>query len=216
MKTGLVLEGGGCRGVFTSGVLDLFQERGLWFDYCVGVSAGAGNAMNYKSCQPGRALALSAGEDSPVYYGFSQARKSGKLLDLDLVYNRLSFEPPYPFDFARYYENPMACEYVVTCCETGQAVYLEETVYRKRLVDIVKASCSMPGLCAPVEIDGAHYLDGGIADPMPVSGPWPGAVTGWCWSPPSLPTICTPRTIPGCGPLCPGCTAGGIRPFTPP
>ena len=168
MKTGLVLEGGGCRGVFTSGVLDLFQERGLWFDYCVGVSAGAGTAMNYKSHQPGRALALSAGEDSPVYYGFSQARKSGKLLDLDLVYNRLSFEPPYPFDFARYYENPMACEYVVTCCETGQAVYLEETVYRKRLVDIVKASCSMPGLCAPVEIDGAHYLDGGIADPMPV------------------------------------------------
>lgn len=168
MKTGLVLEGGGCRGVFTSGVLDLFQERGLTFDYCVGVSAGAGNAMNFKSCQPGRALALTTGEDIPAYYGLSQARRSGKLLDLDLMYGRLSMEGPSPFDFGRYYENPMECEYTLTNCETGHPAYLGETVYRRRLIDIVKASCSMPGLCAPVEIDGAHYLDGGVADPMPV------------------------------------------------
>lgn len=168
MKTGLVLEGGACRGVFTSGVLDVFQERGLTFDYCVGVSAGAGNAMNYKSRQPGRALTLTAGEGEPVAYGLAQARKSGKLLDLDLLYDQMSYDPDHPFDFAGYYQNPMECEYTLSCCETGQASYLGETVYRKRLISIVKASCSMPGLCAPVEIDGLHYLDGGVADPMPV------------------------------------------------
>lgn len=168
MKTGLVLEGGGCRGVFTTGVLDLFQERGLRFDYCIGVSAGAGNAMNYKSRQPGRALELTAGENAPAYYGFSQAKKSGHLLDLDLIYNKLSFEGPIPFDFAAYYADPMVCEYTVTSCRTGQAAYLREEVYRKRLCRIVQASCSLPGICPPVEIDGESWLDGGVADPMPV------------------------------------------------
>lgn len=166
MKTGLVLEGGACRGVFTAGVLDVMMERGLTFDYCVGVSAGAGNAMCYKSGQAGRSVKLTTGETA--YYGFSQARKSGKLLDLDLIYNTMSYKGEWPFDFAAYYHNPMACEYTLTCCETGQAEYLSERAYQKRLIEIVKASCSMPGLCSPVEIDGKHYLDGGIVDPMPV------------------------------------------------
>lgn len=168
MKTGLVLEGGACRGVFTSGVLDVFMERGLRFDYCIGVSAGAGNAMNYKSHQPGRAVAITSGEHGPAYFGISQARTSHKLLDLDLVYNKLSFEGPIPFDFDAYYHSPMDCEYVVTCCETGEAEYMEERVLRKRLTQIVTASSSMPGICAPVKIDDKHYLDGGVADPMPV------------------------------------------------
>lgn len=168
MKTGLVLEGGACRGVFTSGVLDVMMERNLTFDYCIGVSAGAGNAMNYKSHQPERAYELVAGDDTPPYYGLSQAKSSRKLLDLDLVYNKLSYDSKVPFDFTSYYHSPMECEYTVTCCETGQPEYLSERVYQKRLISIVEASSSMPGLCPPVLIDGEHYLDGGIADPMPV------------------------------------------------
>lgn len=166
MKTGLVLEGGACRGVFTAGVLDVMMEKGLTFDYCVGVSAGAGNAMCYKSGQAGRSVALTTGETA--YFGFTQARKSGRLLDLDLLYHTMSYEGALPFDFAAYYRNPMTCEFAVTCCETGQAEYLTERAYEKRLIDIVKASSSMPGLCAPVAIGPRHYLDGGIADPMPV------------------------------------------------
>lgn len=169
MKTGLVLEGGACRGVFTSGVLDTMLDRGLTFDYCIGVSAGAGNAMNFRSGQRGRAFALTAGTESPVYFGFRQALESKKLLNLDLIYNRLSFEPPMPFDFGAYYANPMACEYVVTDCGTGGALYLSERAYQKRLVAIVEASSSMPGICAPVTVDGRPCLDGGIADPMPVA-----------------------------------------------
>ncbi|HIT34270.1 MAG TPA: patatin family protein [Candidatus Faecousia intestinigallinarum] len=168
MKTGLVLEGGGSRGVFTSGVLDVFLERGLTFDYCAGVSAGAGNAMNFKSRQAGRAWTILGGTDPRVYYGMSQARKSGRLLNLDYLYDTMSYEGAFPFDFHAYYENPMVCEYVLTCCETGQAAYFQETVYQKRLIDIIKASCSLPGLCSPVRLGEEHYLDGGIADAMPV------------------------------------------------
>ena len=168
MKTGLVLEGGACRGVFTAGVLDTFQRNNLTFDYCVGVSAGAGNAMNYKSRQPGRAYVITSGEDLPEYYGLSKISETGNFVDLDLLYETLSFEGEHPFDFAAYYDNPMVCEYAVTSCETGQAEYLSENVYQKRLLEIVKASSAMPGICHPREIDGQYYLDGGIADPMPV------------------------------------------------
>ena len=168
MKTGVVLEGGACRGVFTAGVLDTFQKKDLMFDYCIGVSAGAGNAMNYKSRQPGRAYELTTGENLPSYIGLSQLPKTGNLVDLDFLYETLSFEGDMPFDFSSYYHNPMECEYVVTRCETGQAEYLSEDVYQKRLVEICKASSAMPGICHPREIDGGHYLDGGVGDPMPV------------------------------------------------
>ena len=170
MKTGIVLEGGGSRGVFTSGVLDEMMERGLTFDYCVGVSAGAGNAMHLKSRQPERAMRILTHMKEP-YYGLGQARSSGKLLDLDAVYEKTSYDPADPFDFSAYYANPMECEYVVSCCETAQPEYLAESVHRKRLLTLVKASCSIPGLCAPVELDGKHYLDGGVADALPVLAP---------------------------------------------
>lgn len=168
MKTGIVLEGGACRGVFTSGVLDVMMERALTFDYCVGQSAGAGNAMNFKSGQASRAYHLTAGVDTLPYYGFAAGKKTGDLIDLDYLYGTLSYDGDRPFDFGAYYANPMVCEYVLTCCETGQAVYLQENVYQKRLLEIVKASCSMPGLCRPREIDGQHYVDGGVADALPV------------------------------------------------
>ena len=168
MKTGLVLEGGACRGVFTTGVLDVLHKMDVAFDYCVGVSAGAGNAMNYRSGQIERAFHIVAGSGGASYYGLSAARHSGRLVDLDLVYRTLSYEGDYPFDFGAYWHSPTETEYVLTCCETGQAAYLSETENEDRLIEIVKASCSMPGICGTVKIDGKHYLDGGIADPLPV------------------------------------------------
>ena len=168
MKTGLVLEGGACRGVFTSGVLDVFQECGVEFDYCIGVSAGAGNAMNYKSRQPGRCLALIAGKEGESFFGFGTLYKSGDTIDLDYLYDTLSFGGEWPFDFAAYRENPMECEFVLTDCLTGEAAYLREEVYHKRLTEIVKGSCALPGFCKPRHIDADAYLDGGIADALPV------------------------------------------------
>ncbi len=168
MKTGLVLEGGACRGVFTTGVLDVFQEQGITFDYCIGVSAGAGNAMNYKSRQPGRCLTLLTGAGGRPYFGFTTVKGTGNVIDLDYLYDELSFGGELPFDFAAYHANPMECEFVLTDCRTGGPAYLSETVYHKRLTEIVKGSCAMPGLCKPRVIDGVPYLDGGVADAMPV------------------------------------------------
>lgn len=168
MKIGIVLEGGACRGVFTAGVLDVMQEKGLTFDYCIGVSAGAGNAMCFKSRQPGRAYALTVGIDCVSSFGVQQARDSRKMVDLDHLYHTMSYEGPHPFDFSAYHRNPMECEYVVSCCESGEAEYLHEEVYQHRLQEIAKASSSLPAFCPPVELDGKHYLDGGICDPLPV------------------------------------------------
>lgn len=167
-KTGLVLEGGACRGVFTSGVLDVMLERGLSFDYCIGVSAGAGNAMNFKSRQSGRAYTLTAGDSQRKYFGLKQASYSRNLIDLDYLYETLSYQGAFPFDFNAYYKNPMVCEYVLSCCETGKAAYFREDVHQKRLLEIVKASSAMPGLCQSRTIDGLHYLDGGVTDALPV------------------------------------------------
>lgn len=168
MKTGLVLEGGACRGVFTSGVLDVMQEKGLTFDYCVGVSAGAGNAMCFKSHQPERAFRLSAGIGCTTSFGPAQVRDSKKMVDLDHLYRTMSYQGPYPFDFFTYHNDPMECEYVVSCCETGKAEYFSEDIVQERLLEITKASSSLPVFCPPVELDGKHYLDGGICDPLPV------------------------------------------------
>lgn len=168
MKTGIVLEGGASRGVFTTGVVDVFLEKGLAFDYCVGVSAGAGNAMNYKSGQKRRVYTLAADASIHSYFGLGQARRSRKLLDLEYLYDTLSCEGSSPFDFDAYFRDPMDCEYVLTCCQTGQAAYFRENRDRQRLLTAVKASCAMPGLCRPYTIDGQHYLDGGIGDPLPV------------------------------------------------
>jgi len=169
VKTGLVLEGGASRGVFTTGVIDVFLEKGLRFDYCIGVSAGAGNAMNYKSGQKRRIYRLAADTSSHSYFGFGQARRTHRFLNLEYLYDTLSHEGSLPFDFDAYFQNPMDCEYVLTNCQTGQAEYVRENGDRQRLLMAVKASCAMPGLCRPYQIGGQFYLDGGIADPVPVA-----------------------------------------------
>ena len=168
MKIGLVLEGGGSRGVFTSGVLDLLLEENIPFDFCIGVSAGAGNAMCFKARQKGRAFSLLGSIEGSRYYGLAQARKSKSFVNLHLLYHTLSETGPFPFNFRAYQENPMECEYVLTCCETGLPEYLQEEHNQTRLQNIVMASCSLPGFCPPVALDGKHYLDGGVADAMPV------------------------------------------------
>ncbi len=167
MKTGLVLEGGAVRGIFTAGVLDRLMENNIYFPYVVGVSAGGGNAMGYCSRQIGRTARQINVSKSESYYGFKQMVESGRFIDLD----KMCYEYPYfqfPFDFDTYFSGGTETEYVCTCCETGEAAYLSEYSDEKRLLDCCKATCSVPLLCEMVEIDGLHYLDGSIADSIPV------------------------------------------------
>ena len=168
MRTGIVLEGGALRGIFTAGVLDYLMENNLRTDYAVGVSAGGGNAMAYKSNQPGRTKNVILRPKEELFNKAGELIKTGNVLNLDKMYDTDPYSEDYFFDFDTYYKSDMEVEYVVTCCESGQAEYLSEDRYNKRLTDMVKASCSVPVLCRPVEVDGKHYLDGSIADSIPV------------------------------------------------
>lgn len=167
MKTGLILEGGACRGIFTAGVLDRLMENGIYFPYVIGVSAGGGNAMSYCSRQIGRTARMVNAPKSEAYFGIRQFIETGKLINL----NKMCFEYPYkqfPFDFDTYFGSNMEVEYACTCCETGEAEYFSEKEDQQRLLTYGKATCSVPMLCDPVEIDGKHYLDGSIADSIPI------------------------------------------------
>ena len=121
-KTGLVLESGGMRGVFTCGVLDWFMDNGVRFPFAVGVSAGACNGLSYMSGQRGRAKA----------------------------------------------SNPARFVMVTTNCLTGKAEYLEEKQSAARVMDIVRASSSLPYVTKITHVDGVPMLDGGIVDSLPV------------------------------------------------
>ena len=167
VKTGIVLEGGAFRGLFTAGVLDCFMENQIQFDYIVGVSAGAGNALNFISGQKGRTKWTITADGENAYYGVKQMRKSKKMLDLDRMVMEFSHNQ-YPFDFAQYVKADVEAEIVVTNCETGEAEYIPKQDDEKLILTAAKASCSVPILCEPVEINGYHYMDGSLADSIPV------------------------------------------------
>lgn len=167
-KTGLVLEGGGTRGVFTAGVLDYFMEQGLYLPYVIGVSAGACNAVGYVSHQPGRMKRctidfLEAGS----IVGIKYLLRNHSLFNMDLIFdifpNKL-----IPFDYDAYFSSKQTCILGATNCLTGKAAYLSERESRERLMAICRASSSLPIVSPMVEVDGIPMLDGGMADSVPI------------------------------------------------
>jgi len=165
----LVLEGGGMRGVFTSGVLDAFMKHKLWFPYCVSVSAGACNGLSYASRQIRRARASNIDLLAKYkYIGIDHLIKQGTIFDSFLLYDRFPNEI-IPYDYDAYYANPMLFEMVVTNCNTGVAEYLSERGGDdNRLLRICQASSSLPYVSKIVTVDGKPMLDGGIVDSIPV------------------------------------------------
>ena len=168
-ETALVLEGGGMRGVFTSGFLDALMKHDVHFPYVVGVSAGACNGLSYASWQPGRAhfSNVTLLEDFD-YIGINHLIKQGSIFDPDLLYNKLPNDI-YPYDYDAYFKNNIIFEQVVTNCRTGRAEYLSEhSGDGDRLLKICHATSSLPFVAKIIEIDGTPYLDGGIVDSIPV------------------------------------------------
>ena len=168
-KTGLVLEGGGMRGVFTSGVLDTFMKYDVNFSYIVAVSAGACNGLSYVSRQPRRARMSNI--DMLVKYDYIGLRHlvtQGCIFDPELLYDRFPNEL-VPYDYDTYFSSQSTFEMVVTNCNTGRAEYLtEKSGDRQRLLDICRASSSLPYVSKVIDVDGLPYLDGGIVDSIPV------------------------------------------------
>lgn len=167
--SGLILEGGGMRGVFTCGVLDNFMDRGIRFPYTVGVSAGACNGLSYMSEQRGRAKYSNIDLlDKYHYIGFKHLLTKRNIMDFDLLFHEFP-ERIIPYDYPRYASCRERYEMVTTSCLTGQACYYEEKHNPKRIIDIVKASSSLPFVCPITYVDGEPMLDGGIADSIPLA-----------------------------------------------
>lgn len=168
MKTGLILEGGAMRGMFTAGVMDVMMEHGITFDGAIGVSAGAAFGCNYKSGQIGRVIRYNAKFCSDRRYsGLGVLLREGNLYSTGFCYGEVPLKHD-AFDFEAYHRNPMAFYVVCTDIETGRPVYHQYDGLEDHGFDWIRASASMPLVSQIVEIDGCKLLDGGIADSVPV------------------------------------------------
>ena len=170
MKTGLVLEGGGIRGIFTAGILDVLMEEGIEFDGAVGVSAGAAFGSNYKSRQSRRAIRynLRFAKD-PRYSSIRSLLATGNLFNAQFCYHDIP-EKHDPFDWDAFYKNPMEFYLVATDVETGKPVYhlCDESEDKYDILEWFRASGSMPLVSRVVEVGGYKLLDGGVADSIPL------------------------------------------------
>ncbi|MBR2302045.1 MAG: patatin family protein [Bacteroidaceae bacterium] len=167
-KSGLILEGGGMRGVFTSGVLDNLMDRGIRFPYTIGVSAGACNGLSYMSEQRGRAKYSNIDLLKKYnYIGIKHLITKGNIMDFDLLFDEFP-KKIIPYNYEAYAQCNERFEMVTTSCNTGKACYYEEKNDPERIIDIVKASSSLPFVAPISYVDGKPMLDGGIADSIPL------------------------------------------------
>lgn len=168
MKTGLILEGGAMRGMFTAGVLDVMMENGIVFDGGIGVSAGAAFGVNYKSHQIGRVIRYNkrfCGDRR--YCGMYSLLTSGNIYSTEFCYGEVPLKYDL-FDFDAFGCSPMEFYVVCTDVETGQPVYHNYGGWEDHGFDWFRASASMPLVSRMVQIDGHQYLDGGISDSIPI------------------------------------------------
>lgn len=168
MKTGLVLEGGAMRGMFTAGIMDVLMEEGIAFDGAIGVSAGAAFGVNYKSGQIGRAVRYNTrfcGDSR--YCGWRCFLRTGNIYSAEFAYGEVPLIHDV-FDFEAYRQNPMEFYLVCTDVETGLPVYHRWDSFDDHGFDWIRASASMPLVSQMVEIDGQKLLDGGISDSIPL------------------------------------------------
>lgn len=167
LKTGLVLEGGGVRGIYTAGVLDVFMEHSLTFDGVIGVSAGAIHGCSYLSGQKGRSIRYYRNYvRDPRFMSIRSWLLTGDIVGAEFCYHTLPDELDV-YDHEAFLRNPTPFYAVCTNVETGQAEYLRLRDMRGQ-IEALRASASLPYFSRLVELDGKKYLDGGCADSIPV------------------------------------------------
>jgi predicted patatin/cPLA2 family phospholipase len=167
-QTGLVLEGGGMRGVFTSGALEYLLESQMEFPYVIGVSAGACNAASYISRQKGRNRAVTVGyADHPDYISYKRLLRHGELFNMDLIFDQIP-NTENPFDYHNFFSSKQEFYVGVTDCMSGGTLYYEKEEMRDGLNKILRASSSLPFVAPPINHDGRILMDGGLSDPVPV------------------------------------------------
>lgn len=167
MSVGLVLEGGGMRGLYTAGVLDAFLDAGIKVDGVIGVSAGALFGVNFVSGQRGRALRYNKKFISyPNYMGFRSWIKTGNVVNKDFTYYEIPMKLDV-FDEEAFEKAGVDFYAVATDIESGKPDYLKiDNVFDQ--MEAFRASSSLPVVSKIVEYEGKKYLDGGLSDSIPV------------------------------------------------
>lgn len=163
-----MLEGGGSRAIFTSGVLDAFMENDIEFPYVIGVSAGSGNGASYigKSMHRYHNLVIDSAKDKR-YISFNNLLKNGEIMGSDWVFNELSYDI-YPLDQEKFENSNTVFCCVATNALTGKAEYFYPKTLRARGCPEIRASCSLPIVTKGCEIGGQMYFDGGLVDSIPL------------------------------------------------
>ncbi|MDL2248315.1 patatin family protein [Tyzzerella sp. OttesenSCG-928-J15] len=167
INTGLVLEGGGLRGVYTAGVLDFFMDNNFYAPYCIGVSAGACHIFSYLSRQRGRGFKVTTDYiNDPRYLSVRSLLFKGEIFGMDFMFDEIP-KKLIPFDYDTF--ESAAEEFIigVTNCISGKAEYFSNKEGHDMFL-MGRASSSLPVLSKAVDLYGTPYLDGGIADPIPI------------------------------------------------
>lgn len=165
---GLVLEGGGMRGVYTAGVLEYFLEQGLYFPYTIGVSAGACIAASYLSRQQGRNRIVNVEwVKDPRYISWRNYWSKGQLFGMDFIFDEIP-NSLVPFDNEAFEKSREEFVIGTMDCNTGEPVYYRKSEPGFDLLRVLRASSSLPFIAPIVEYGGRELLDGGIVDPIPL------------------------------------------------
>ena len=168
MKKGLVLEGGGMRGLFSEGFIDVMQEAGITVDGIIGVSAGALFGCNFKSHQVGRGLRYNVRfKDDPRYMGWRSFLTTGNIVNAKFAYHTMPMELDV-FDIPAFEADPTEFYLACTDISTGKGVYQQIDHVEDSTLEWFRATSSMPIVSTPVTINGMKLLDGGLVDCIPL------------------------------------------------
>lgn len=165
--TGLILEGGAFRGLYTDGVLDALLDYHIHFDYIIGVSAGISNGYSYVSAQSGRNVEIIRKYiNDKRYFGVSNLFKNKSIFGMDFVFGEIP-RTLIPFDrtaFQKYHGTVLAG---ITNAETGKAEYFPPD-FEDENYTLLRATCAIPFVFPVIRYRGGSYFDGGLADPIPI------------------------------------------------
>lgn len=170
MKTGLIVEGGGMKCAYSAGVLDIFLDEQLRFDYCIGVSAGAANCASFLAGQRERNMRYYVQHvKDPNYISLRSLIKTGSLFGLQYIYGDMTNEGGIdPLDYDAYHNNPTETYMPATDAATGKPVYFNKNDIERNKYQPIMATCALPVACRPISYQGHIYYDGGVSDSIPV------------------------------------------------
>ncbi len=167
---GIIDIGGGLRGVYTAGIYDYLIDNGIEIEYCMGVSSGSGNLINYVSGQRGRAKRFYTEHSfDKNYLGAGSYIKKGMLINLDYIYSTLiNSDGKDPLDFDAVKNSSKSFNCVATVAKTGKPCYFTKDDMKQDDYTLLKACCALPVACRkPISFKGEKFFDGGASDPMP-------------------------------------------------